>query len=127
MWGKHPFRILDNCVVEVRNLGAARDWYKKTFGLREVSGEREDDSGRPFVDLSISNDDTSLTLVEREAASPAQSEHVIFFTRNLEKAREWLIKRGVTVEAVASDSGGNRLFRFLDLEGNAIEVCVEPG
>jgi len=79
------------------------------------------------VDLSISNDDTPLTLVEREAASPAQSEHVIFFTRNLEKAREWLIERGVTVEAAASDSGGNRLFRFLDLEGNAIEVCVEPG
>jgi hypothetical protein len=112
MWGKHPFWILDNCVVEVRNLGVARDWYKKTFGLREASGEREDDSGRPFVDLSISNDDTSLTLVEREAASPAQSEHVIFFTRNLEKAREWLIERGVTVEAVRAILGGTVSFGF---------------
>jgi hypothetical protein len=45
MWGKHPFWISDNSVIEVRNLGAARDWYKKTFGLREASGEREDDSG----------------------------------------------------------------------------------
>jgi catechol 2,3-dioxygenase-like lactoylglutathione lyase family enzyme len=126
MWGKHPFWISDNSVIEVRNLGAARDWYKKTFGLREASGEREDDSGRPFVDLRVSNDDTALTLVER-AASPAQSEHVIFFTKNLQKAREWLIERGVTVEALASDSGGNRFFRFQDLEGNAIEVCVEPG
>ena len=127
MWGKHPFWISDNCVMEVRNLGAARDWYKKTFGLREASGEREDDSGRPFVDLRVSNDDTALTLVEREAASPAQSEHVIFFAKNLQKAREWLTERGVTVEAITSDSGGNRLFRFQDLEGNAIEVCVEPG
>ena len=126
MWGKHPFWISDNSVIEVRNLGAARDRYKKTFGLREASGEREDDSGRPFVDLRVSNDDTALTLVER-AASPAQSEHVIFFTKNLQKAREWLIERGVTVEALASDSGGNRFFRFQDLEGNAIEVCVEPG
>jgi catechol 2,3-dioxygenase-like lactoylglutathione lyase family enzyme len=126
MWGKHPFWISDNSVIEVSNLGAARDWYKKTFGLREASGEREDDSGRPFVDLRVSNDDTALTLVER-AASPAQSEHVIFFTKNLQKAREWLIERGVTVEALASDSGGNRFFRFQDLEGNAIEVCVEPG
>jgi catechol 2,3-dioxygenase-like lactoylglutathione lyase family enzyme len=126
MWGKHPFWISDNSVIEVRNLGAARDWYKKTFGLREASGEREDDSGRPFVDLRVSNDDTALTLVER-AASPAQSEHVIFFTKNLQKAREWLIERGVTIEALASDSGGNRFFRFQDLEGNAIEVCVEPG
>ena len=127
MWGKTPFWILDNCVMEVRNLGTARDWYKKTLGLREASGEREDDSGRPFVDLRVSNDDTSLTLVEREAAASTQSEHVIFFAKNLEKARQWLIERGVTVEAVASDSGGNRFFRFQDLEGNAIEVCVEPG
>ena len=127
MWGKTPFWILDNCVIEVRNLGTARDWYKKTLGLREASGEREEDSGRPFVDLRVSNDDTALTLVEREATSSAQSEHVIFFTRNLQKAREWLTERGVTVEALASDSGGNRFFRFQDLEGNAIEVCVEPG
>jgi catechol-2,3-dioxygenase len=127
MWGKTPFWILDNCVIEARNLGTARDWYKKTLGLREASGEREDDSGRPFVDLRVSNDDTSLTLVEREAAASTQSEHVIFFAKNLEKTRQWLMERGVTVEAVASDSGGNRFFRFQDLEGNAIEVCVEPG
>src|ERR1700688_2447364 len=129
MWGKHPFWISDNCVIEVRNLGAARDWYKKTFGLREASGEREreDDSGRPFVDLRVSNDDTSLTLIERGAGASAPSEHVIFFAKNLEKARGWLTERGVTVEALASDSGGNRFFRFQDLEGNAIEVCVEPG
>jgi len=113
--------------MEVRNLEAARDWYKKTFGWREASGEREDDSGRPFVDLSVSNDDTSLTLIEREAGASARSEHVIFFTKNLQKAREWLIERGVTVEAITTDSGGNRFFRFQDLEGNAVEVCVEPG
>jgi hypothetical protein len=26
-----------------------------------------------------------------------------------------------------ADSGGNRFFRFANLEGNKIEVCVEPG
>src|ERR1700692_2065990 len=122
MWGKHPFWISDNSVIEVRNLGAARDWYKKTLGLREASGEREDDSGRPFVDLRVSNDDTSLTLVEREAAASTHSEHVISFSKNLEKPRQWLIERGVTVEAATSDSGGNRFFWFQDLERNAIEV-----
>jgi len=116
MWRKHPFWISDHCVIEVRNLGAARDWYQKTFGLREAAGEREEDSGRLFVDLQVSNDDPALRLVEREATSSAQSEHVIFFTRNLQKAREWLTERGVTVEAVASDLGGNRFFRFQDLE-----------
>ena len=43
------------------------------------------------------------------------------------KARQWLIERGVSVEAVVSDPGGNRFFRLHDLEGNAIEVCAEPG
>jgi catechol 2,3-dioxygenase-like lactoylglutathione lyase family enzyme len=127
MWGKHPFWILDNCVMELRNLEAARDWYKKTFGLREASGEREDDSRLPFVDLRVSNDDTALTLIERDAGASGRSEHVIFFAKNLEKTRQWLIERGVTVEAITTDSGGNRFFRFQDLEGNAIEVCVEPG
>jgi len=53
MWGKTPFWILDNCVIEMRNLGTARDWYKKTLRLREAAGEREDDSGRPFVDRCV--------------------------------------------------------------------------
>ena len=36
---------------------------------------------------------------------------------------EWLSSRAPST----TDSGGNRLFRFRDLEGNTIEVCVEPG
>jgi hypothetical protein len=79
------------------------------------------------MDLCISTADTFLTLVERGAAACTQSEHVIFFAKNLEKARQWLIERGVAVEAVISDSGGNRFFRLQDLDGNVIEVCMEPG
>src|SRR5204863_5409915 len=40
---------------------------------------------------------------------------------------QWLAVRGVAVEPTSTDSGGNRLFRLLDLERNMIEVCVEPG
>jgi catechol 2,3-dioxygenase-like lactoylglutathione lyase family enzyme len=127
MWGKPPFWISDSCAVDVRNLGTARDWYKKTLGFREVSSDRQDDSGRPFVDLCTSSDDTILTLIERGAAESAQTEHVIFFAKNLEKAREWFIERVVTVGTVTSDSGGNRFFRLQDLEGSVIEVCIEPG
>lgn len=107
-------------------MGTARAWYKKTFGLREVSSDRQDDSGRSFVDRCISSDDTFLTLVERAAEPSAQGECVIFFAKNLEKARQWLIERGATVDAVISDSGGNRFFRLQDPEGNAVEVCIEP-
>lgn len=127
MWGKPPFSIADNCGVDVRNLAAVREWYKEKLGLQEAETDREEDSGRPFADLHISNDDIFLSLVELEPGASAESRHVIFFARNLEKAHQWLAGRGVAVEPTTADSGGNRLFRFKDLEGNTIEVCVGPG
>ena len=126
MWGKPPFTIADNCAVDVRNLGVACEWYKEKLGLREAHNDREDDSGRPFMDLNIANDDTFLSLVELEPGTSVENRHVIFFAKNLEKAHQWLADRGVAVETTTTDSGGNRLFRFQDLEGNTIEVCVEP-
>jgi catechol 2,3-dioxygenase-like lactoylglutathione lyase family enzyme len=127
MWGKPPFTIAENCSVDVLNLGAACEWYKEKLGLHEAHNDREDDSGQPFTDLYISNDDTFLSLVELKPGTSAEKRHVIFFAKNLEKAHQWLVGRGVTVEPTTTDSGGNRLFRFQDLEGNTIEVCVEPG
>jgi catechol 2,3-dioxygenase-like lactoylglutathione lyase family enzyme len=128
MWGKPPFFLLGNCAVDVRNLVAARDWYKEKLALHEAHDRRQDDSGRPFADLRISNrDSTFLSLVELKAGAASENQHVIFFAKKLEKAHEWLAERGVAVEPLTIDSGGNRLFRFQDLEGNMIEVCVEPG
>ena len=94
MWGKPPFWISHNCAVDVRNLGTARDCYKKALRLREVSSDWQDDSGRPFVDLCAVSDDAILTLVERGAVTSLQNEHVIFFAKNLEKTRQWPKERG---------------------------------
>jgi catechol 2,3-dioxygenase-like lactoylglutathione lyase family enzyme len=127
MWGKPPFFIAGNCAVDVKNLAAVREWYKEKLGFREAPKNRQEDSGRAFVDLYISNDDTFLSLVELEPGASIESRHVIFFTKNLEKAHQWLAGRGVAVEPTSTDSGGNRLCRFQDLEGNNIEVCIEPG
>jgi catechol 2,3-dioxygenase-like lactoylglutathione lyase family enzyme len=126
MWGKPPFVISENCALDARHLNAVRDWYKEKLGLHEAHNEREDDSGRPFADLTISNDDTFLSLVELAPGASADKRHVILFAKNLKKAHQWLASRGVAVEPTTIDSGGNRLFRFQDLEGNTIEVCVEP-
>lgn len=87
---------------------------------------REDDSGRPFVDLCISKNDPCISPIELTEGTEPKREHTIFFAKNLEEAHEWLAERGVTVEAITADSGGNRLFRFQDLDGNRIEMCVEP-
>jgi hypothetical protein len=96
------------------------------LGFQEADTDREEDSGRPFTDLCISNDDTFLSLVEMEPGASQERQHVIFYAKNLEKAHQWLTGRGVMVEPTTSDSGGNHFFKFQDLEGNAIEVCVEP-
>jgi len=127
MWGSPPFIIADNCAIDVRNLSAARQWYKDKLGLREAKQDREDDSGRPFVDLHAPLADTFLTLIELPTGATAEKNRVIFFAKNLDKTHQWLQSRGVAVDQPTTDSGGNRLFNFHDVEGNKIEVCVEPG
>jgi catechol 2,3-dioxygenase-like lactoylglutathione lyase family enzyme len=126
MWGNPPFWISDNVAVDVRSLAVALDWYKEKLGLRDAKTSREDDSGRPFADLRVSGEDTFLSLIELAPGASANRGHVIFFASNLEKTRQWLEGRGIAVEPITVDSGGNHYFRFRDLDGNAIEVCVEP-
>lgn len=129
MWGGPPFWIADNCAVDVRSVSAARDWYKEKLGLRDIQYRKEDDSGRPFADVGLSASRGMAgvcSLVELEPGAAPSKQHVVFYTKKLEKAQQWLSERGVATEAITTDSGGNRFFRFLDLDGNAIEVCVEP-
>lgn len=127
MWGGPPFSIADNSAVDVRNLAAARQWCKDNLGFRDAKTDRQDDSGRPSADLYVSNYvDTYLTLIELEPGCAPDTQHVIFYARNLEKAHLWLAGRGVAVQPITADSGGNRLFLFHDLDGNTLEVCVEP-
>jgi catechol 2,3-dioxygenase-like lactoylglutathione lyase family enzyme len=126
MWGKPPFSIADNYAVDVRNLAAVRKWYKEKLGFHEADENRQVDPGRPHTDLYGSNEETFLSLVQLGPGTSAEKGHVIFYAKNLEKAHQWLIDRGVTVQPATADSGGNRFFQFQDLEGNTIEVCVEP-
>ena len=129
MWGGPPFWIADNCAVDVRNLTAALGWYKEKLGLREIHDRKEDDSGRPFADVCFSASRGMAgicSLVELEPGAAPSRQHVIFYAKKLEKARQWLIDRAVATEAITADSGGNFFFRFFDLDGNPIEVCVEP-
>jgi catechol 2,3-dioxygenase-like lactoylglutathione lyase family enzyme len=125
MWGKPPFIVPDNCVVDVRNLDAAREWYKEKLGLREAHTDRKttlDDRSRTLAFPMA----PFLSLVEIAQGASPEKRHVIFFAKNLEKTQQWLAGRGVSVGPTTTDSGGNRLFQFQDLEGNTIEVCIEP-
>lgn len=128
MWGfgKPPFEVADGYGIEVANLAIARNWYREKLGFRDAPEIAEDDSGRPFCGLKLSDDGAALSLVEKGPAGSAQEDHVIFYTSNPEKTREWMLQRGIPAGAIESDSGGNRFFKLQDLDGNTIEVCVEP-
>jgi catechol 2,3-dioxygenase-like lactoylglutathione lyase family enzyme len=127
MWVKLPFTIADGYAVDVSDLRAAREWYKEKLGLQESREKREDDSGRPCADLVAAGDDGMISLVELEAGAAGGKGKVLLFAKNLEKARDWLSGRGVAVGPVTTEeSSGTRLFRFPDLDGNTIEICVEP-
>src|ERR1700736_1946110 len=129
MWGKPPLYIPESFVVDVRDLQASRAWYKENLGFQDASADIRDDSGEPSVLLQLTKDDQYLSLVETKSPASARPSYgnvpPIFFASNLAKAYEWLIKRGVSVQPIERDSGGNELFHFQDLEGNRLEVCKE--
>ncbi len=125
-FGKIPFEVADGYGIEVSSLEAARKWYIENLGFRDAPEVDGDDSGRPFCGLKVSDDGTPLSLVEKNPAQTKEQDHVIFYSRNLDKAREWITKRGVPAGPIVSDSGGNHFFKIQDLDGNTIEVCVEP-
>ena len=126
MWGAFPLFLADSAAITVSDLSIATSWYKEKLALQLAKTKREDDSGLPFVDLHYPQADTCLTLLEDSSRNAATDSHPILFTKNLKKAHDWLFNRGVAVEPMTSDSGGNQLFYFQDLDENRIEVCVEP-
>jgi len=68
MWSKPPFYLGDGYAVEVSNLETARAWYREKLDFRDAKLRREyGDSGKPFIDLQLSNENTVFTLVQMEA------------------------------------------------------------
>jgi catechol 2,3-dioxygenase-like lactoylglutathione lyase family enzyme len=125
MWGRRNFYFGDNISVGVRDLSRAVTWYKEKLGLCLAPLKSEDFGAL----LSFAKDDEiGLALV---VIPPGETEanvegHPILFTKKIDAAHAEFASRGVNVEPIQSDSGGNRFFRFRDLEGNEIEVCHEP-
>jgi catechol 2,3-dioxygenase-like lactoylglutathione lyase family enzyme len=121
---KKVISFQDAVVVEVRDVAAAQQWYSEKLGLRYSSTEVEQAS----VVLGYSDDDAELYLVEisgNERSEGQSGKPPIIFASKLAAAHEYLSSRGVAVGPLQTDSGGNRFFRFRDLEGNELEICQE--
>ena len=125
MWGRKTFYFGDNISVGVRDLDRAIAWYQEKLGLRLTPLTSEDFEA--FLGFS-KDDQTGLALV---VIPPGQTTanvegHPILFTKRLEACREEFASRGVQVGPVQKDSEGNSFFQFQDVDGNLIEICIEP-
>jgi catechol 2,3-dioxygenase-like lactoylglutathione lyase family enzyme len=128
MWGEPPIYIPESFCVEVRNFDAAQAWYREKIGFKISSTDTETDARN--VVFQFSQEDQSLTLIEKErvprqALSFDRSPAPLFYAKKLGKAHSWLQGRGIAVGPIETDSGGNSLFHFQDLDGNKLEVCQE--
>jgi predicted enzyme related to lactoylglutathione lyase len=109
----------------VRDLDRAIAWYKEKLGL-QLSPLKSEDCDALLV--FSKDDETGLALVVipvGETEVNVQS-HPILFTKKIEACSEEFASRGIQVGPLQQDPGGNFFFQFLDVEGNTIEVCIEP-
>jgi catechol 2,3-dioxygenase-like lactoylglutathione lyase family enzyme len=125
MWGRNNFYFGDNISVGVRDLDQAVAWYTEKLGLRVTPLKSEDFDA--FLSLS-KNDEVGLALVAIPAGETAANVegHPILFTKRIEACRDEFASRGIRVGPIQQDSGGNSFFQFEDVDGNFIEVCIEP-
>ena len=125
MWGRKNFYFGDNITVGVRDLDQAVGWYHDKLGLRLTPLKSEDFDA--FLSFGEKDEiGLALVVIPLKETKANIAGLPILFTKRIEAAYQDLSSRGVSVEPMQSDSGGNRFFRFRDLEGNAIEVCREP-
>jgi catechol 2,3-dioxygenase-like lactoylglutathione lyase family enzyme len=78
------------------------------------------------ISVGVKNLDLAVAWYQDKLGLRLTPVKSILFTKKIEAAYEEFSSKGISVEPIQSDSGGNRFFRFRDLEGNAIEVCREP-
>lgn len=126
MWGAKTFYFGDSISVGVKELPRAIAWYREKLGLRLTSSRSEDYAAL----LSFDNKDetgVALVLIPPGEVKAKVEVHPILFTKKIEKTHEEFISRGITTGPIESDSAGNSLFRFQDVDGNTIEMCTEPG
>jgi len=112
----------DGVTVDVTNLQAARTWYSKKLGLGYASSG---DDGVGVV-LGYSRFERRVYLrqaVGNPSRNTSPDRRPIIFAYDLAATHESLSSQGVATSCLQIDSGGNQFFRFVDLEGNELEVC----
>jgi hypothetical protein len=107
--------------IAVSDLPAAASWYAEKFGLRQMRLSFGD--GQYGIELTQADE---IFFVLGPKNVPADDETPMLYTSNIEKARSFLLARGVIVGDIQQDRQGTHFFEMQDLEGNVIEITEEP-
>jgi hypothetical protein len=116
---------------EYANLDAAKRWWIASFECKQVPLPGWDDPLPSDIALKLPGfaAEPSILLRDRSEVGPPASaaprRNQIIFCDRLEKAREHLGSRGVSVSSI-EDARGGKFFHVSDSEGNLIEICKEP-
>ena len=115
--------VADSFYVGVHDIGTATYWYIEKLGLKKTTVEIDEAEG--CVGL-IFPKEFPAAIVLGPPGAPSEGATRMLYTGAIDKAREWLITRGVKVSAIEKDRQGTQYFELRDLEGNVIEVAEEP-
>jgi len=129
-WHSHPsqmkqmFNAAGDVALDVDDVAATQRWYSDKLGLHYSSNPVEE------AGMGVGYSPDAIVIYLSKATGSRRSDTrqerpPIMFSRRLNNAHEFLSSRNVEVGPIQKDSGGNRFFRFRDLEGNELEVCQD--
>jgi lactoylglutathione lyase len=123
-----------HCMIHVRDLDRAVDFYGRALGFREVDRHRYD--GATLVYLRDPASPFEIELIQPDRW-PFQSQpepgrtHIAFIVDDLDHERNRLRRIGVEPDPItdhfANGAHQTRYFYFADLEGNQIEFLEAQG
>jgi catechol 2,3-dioxygenase-like lactoylglutathione lyase family enzyme len=122
-----PFHFVGSISVPVKDPKAAARWYGVVLNLNCVAGWDLVPVGMTD-NMDRSNPGPQIVFVNTPDGplSPTGTKRPIIFTRDVENAHRWFSAQTSTTDPIHRDSGGNQFFTFRDLDGNQIEVCLDP-
>ncbi len=120
----------DSLTLSYSNPELAKQWWIDTFECKQTKLPQEWDNPLPSdIALKLPDyDEPTILLTSRNEPKQAGVEQAwdlpILFCDKLEKAQEYLSRRGVVPGPIQND-GATEFFQISDSEGNTIEVCKE--
>ena len=108
--------------MPVSDMEGATAWYREKFDGKPLNIELDD--GEDCVALGFDQERCLFVLGPQGKTSEEFTARL--FTSSLNKSREYLISRGVSVDEIQQDAQGTSFFQARDLDGNSIEVSEEP-